>query len=61
MSWTEEHGVIKHVCDRCGGEPSTANPFGQWVVVLFPKENAKHFCLACTEALRVALDAAMAG
>lgn len=59
MSWTELKGVVKHVCDRCGQEPTAANPFGRWVVVLFPGENAKHFCAACTDAVRVALDSAM--
>jgi hypothetical protein len=60
VSWsTDAEGNATHVCDRCGAHPSEANPFGFWVVVLFPGENAKHFCDRCAEALRVLLDGAM--
>jgi hypothetical protein len=60
VSWTADaEGNVTHVCDRCGTQPSEQNPFGRWVVVLFPGENAKHFCDRCAESLRVLLDGAM--
>jgi hypothetical protein len=62
MSWVQlDNGDWDHRCDRCNAHPTATEPFGEWTSVLFPGgENAKHFCGACLEALRVALDDAMA-